>query len=96
MFLHVFGAYFGLAAAAAMYRGVNHNNPKEGSVYHSDLFSMIGTVFLWMFWPSFNSAAAIEDGQHRAVVNTYLSMCTSCIVAFAFSALVNKQRFNMV
>lgn len=29
-----------------------------------------GTVFLWMFWPSFNSAEQTGDDQQRAVINT--------------------------
>ena len=45
---------------------------KEGSSYNSDLFSMVGTVFLWMFWPSFNAGATAEgDAQMRAIINTY-------------------------
>ena len=56
-----------------------------------------GTVFLWCFWPSFNSALAQGDVQSRAVVNTYLSLCASCVVSFAVSALLDKRgRFSMV
>ena len=54
---------------------------------------MIGTIFLWMFWPSFNSAAALAgDAQHRAVLNTYFSLCASVLCAFATSAFLNEHK----
>ena len=43
MVIHCFGAYFGLAMAFVLQRPSDtDNNPKEGSVYHSDLFAIIG------------------------------------------------------
>ena len=48
MFVHVFGAYFGLAVARVLYSQETEENEKEGAVYHSDLFSMIGRLeLLW-------------------------------------------------
>nr|KAG5693574.1 hypothetical protein BaRGS_011699 [Batillaria attramentaria] len=97
MFVHVFGAYFGLAVARVLYSDDTDEHPKEGAVYHSDLFSMIGTIFLWLYWPSFNGGAASGDEQHRAVINTYLSLAACTIVTFALSAIVDKKgRFDMV
>ncbi|XP_015436153.1 PREDICTED: ammonium transporter Rh type A isoform X2 [Dufourea novaeangliae] len=98
MFVHAFGAYFGLAVSFVM--GMKEK-PKEhhleGPSYNSDIFAMIGTVFLWLFWPSFNSAALKGDDQHRAIINTLLSISASCVIAFATSALVSKDsKFNMV
>jgi len=55
-----------------------------------------GTVFLWLFWPSFNSAAAVGEGQYRAVVNTYFALAACAVVAFAVSALVCRGKFDMV
>ena len=45
MVVHAFGAYFGLAVAAVLYTPNIEEaaEEKEGSTYHSDLFSMIGT-----------------------------------------------------
>ncbi|XP_038065645.1 ammonium transporter Rh type B-like isoform X2 [Patiria miniata] len=90
MFVHVFGAYFGLAVAFILKRDATEDNEKEGATYHSDIFSLIGTIFLWMFWPSFNSALALEDARHRAVINTYFSLAACCVVTFAISTLLNK------
>ncbi|XP_074166778.1 ammonium transporter Rh type A [Sminthopsis crassicaudata] len=100
MTIHAFGAYFGLAVAGVLYRpGLKkkeHDNEK--SVYHSDLFAMIGTLFLWMFWPSFNSAIA-DAGQHQymAIINTYFSLAACVLTAFAFSSLVDHHgKLDMV
>ena len=64
----------------------------------SDMFSLVGTVFLWMFWPSFNAAAAAAGApQHRAVLNTYFSLCACVLASFAISAATHeKQKFVMV
>ena len=42
MIIHTFGAYFGLAVSAVMYRKKATDHPRNSSSYHSDLFSMIG------------------------------------------------------
>nr|XP_050863671.1 ammonium transporter Rh type B isoform X2 [Vespula vulgaris] len=98
MYVHAFGAYFGLAVSFIF--GMKEK-PKEhrleGSSYQSDIFAMIGTVFLWLFWPSFNGAALEGDDQQRAIINTLLSISGSCVIAFATSALISKDnKFNMV
>ncbi|XP_033991422.1 ammonium transporter Rh type A [Trematomus bernacchii] len=99
MIIHAYGAYFGLAVARVLYRpGLKNGHDNEGSVYHSDMFAMIGTVFLWMFWPSFNSAIA-EPGyaQLTAVINTYLSLAACVLSAYAVSSLVeHKGKLDMV
>ncbi|XP_047487124.1 ammonium transporter Rh type B-like [Penaeus chinensis] len=96
MFVHAFGAYFGLAVSFVLYRE-DHSTEKEGSSYRSDLFAMIGTVFLWLYWPSFNGGAAPGDDQHRAVINTYMALCSCTLTTFAISSLVDKEKkFNMV
>lgn len=60
--------------------------------------STTGTVFLWMFWPSFNSAIA-DPGltQLTAVINTYLSLAACVLSAYALSSLVeHKGKLDMV
>lgn len=43
MTIHTFGAYFGLTVTRVLYRpNLEQSKDKQGSVYHSDLFAMIG------------------------------------------------------
>ncbi|VDH94392.1 ammonium transporter Rh [Mytilus galloprovincialis] len=90
IFIHAFGAYFGLAVARVLYSNNLDEHQNEGTVYHSDLFSMIGTIFLWLYWPSFNGGAASGGEQYRAVINTYLSLVACTIITFAVSSIVDK------
>ncbi|XP_004696423.1 ammonium transporter Rh type A [Echinops telfairi] len=99
MTIHAFGAYFGLAVAGVLYRsGLREGHDNDESVYHSDLFAMIGTLFLWMFWPSFNSAIADPgEKQYRAIVNTYFSLAASVLTSYALSSLVeHRGKLDMV
>ncbi|NXS61254.1 RHAG protein, partial [Brachypteracias leptosomus] len=99
MTIHAFGAYFGLAITLVLYRpGLKNKHENEESTYHSDLFAMIGALFLWLFWPSFNSAIATEEIEKmRAIVNTYYSLAACAVVTFAMSSLVDQRgKFSMV
>ena len=52
--IHTFGAYFGLTVSLILSKIKKPVKAPEAS-YHSNIFSMIGTLFLWMYWPSFNA-----------------------------------------
>lgn len=72
---------------------------KQASVYHSDLFSFIGTLFLWVFYPSFNSLLAknlSDNGHTKAIINTVAAISASCVVTFGVSSLVGKGKINAV
>ncbi|XP_030645751.1 ammonium transporter Rh type C-like 2 isoform X1 [Chanos chanos] len=92
MVIHTFGGYYGLSISWVLYRpNLEQSKRLHGSVYHSDVFAMIGTLFLWMFWPSFNSAITDHgDGQHRAAINTYLCLASCVLTTFAISSLFEK------
>lgn len=129
MVIHTFGGYYGLAISWMLYRpNLDQSSRLHGSVYHSDVFAMIGklglaptafnptymegllwpltslclfftgTLFLWMFWPSFNSAITDHgDGQHRAAINTYLALAATVLTTFAVSSLFQKHgKLDMV
>uniref|UniRef100_A0A8D0D2M6 Rh family B glycoprotein n=1 Tax=Sander lucioperca TaxID=283035 RepID=A0A8D0D2M6_SANLU len=89
MTIHTFGAYFGLTVTRVLYRpNLDKSKHKNCSVYHSDLFAMIGTIYLWMFWPSFNSAVTAHgDDQHRTAMNTYYSLAACTLATYGMSAV---------
>jgi ammonium transporter Rh len=94
--IHSFGAYFGLACALVMTPGNAKGHPQNSSSYKSNLFAMIGTLFLWMYWPSFNSAtAASPNGALRTILVTLLALTGSCLSSFIVSSYFHKGKFHM-
>jgi ammonium transporter Rh len=61
-----------------------------GASYTSDTFSMIGTIFLWLCWPSFNGALVPAERQYLAIFNTFLSLCACTLMTFATSRLFRR------
>jgi ammonium transporter Rh len=66
---------------------------------------MVGTLFMFLHWPSFNAAlSAIYNGgggsgapnEFLSIVNTQLSLMGSVIATFAVSALTGRGRLNML
>ena len=99
IFIHAFGAYFGLAVSLVVTgkQRLDKGGHRFGSTYTTDTFAMVGTLFLWMFWPSFNGALAAGTSQHRAVINTILSLTNSCLGAFLCSKILQPgNKLSMV
>lgn len=97
IFIHTFAAYFGLAVSWVLYKKSFTESKKEVTTNNNDLFAMIGTIFLWLFYPSFNASGVTPgDAQQRAILNTYLSLCASAMSTFAVSSLINPdKKFGM-
>ena len=89
MVIHLFGAYFGLACSFVLGQKEdtkNKTHEDETSTRVTDTMAMVGTLFLFCFWPSFNGGLAGLSNPYvaqRAVVNTLISISTSCLMAFA-------------
>lgn len=54
--------------------------------------AMIGTLFLWMFWPSFNAGVFPQNQYEKSLVisNTILSLAGSCLSAIITSVFIRK------
>jgi ammonium transporter Rh len=63
--------------------------------YLSDIISMTGTLFLFVYWPSFNAAELVGSSQQRSVINTYLSISTSVITAIVWSKILKDGKLDM-
>lgn len=99
MYVHTFGAFFGLAVSFMLGVPTEKEQEDEGSTKNTDMLAMIGTIFLFMFWPSFNGVLAPTDhfAQERVVINTVLALSGSCVMAFFASSLLSKNsKFDMV
>lgn len=97
MVIHTFGAYFGLAATFWVTKPATKDNEEEGSIYSSDIFSLAGTIFLWVLWPSFQSAVAgSPQRQYLAQANTFLSLCGSTLGFATVSRFLNRNKFDVV
>lgn len=95
--IHMFGAYFGLACTYFF-------QPKKakidvagqnGGSYYSNLFAMIGTYFLFLYWPSFNGAIGKGSQALRAIINTVLSITSSTISALMITRIFKDERHTV-
>lgn len=90
--IHSFGAYFGLAVSYILSKKLQPvERPKI--TYISNIFALIGTFFLWMFWPSFNAGYFAETPYERSViiVNTILALTGSNLACYTMTALLQEK-----
>ena len=99
LYIHVFGAFFGVSIYMVLFytSKMKSKNLKENffnkSDYTSNLTSFIGILFLWCYFPSFNSGLVKNiNARYRSSINTYLSLTGSVLGAFSFSSLLYKGR----
>lgn len=96
MVIHAFGAYFGVALSLALGKTAGATGSAGTSKINSTV-AMVGTLFLYVFWPSFNSAPADAGSpeESRAVINTFFSLAAACVMTFASSAFFREGKFSM-
>ena len=104
--IHMFGAYFGLAVAYMLgppraYCSTQpttnlstiHTTQNNAVIPQEELLSMLGTLFLFIYWPSFNARAldANSHAQQRAIMGTIFALCSSTIGTFFASSFCNTK-----
>lgn len=85
--IHAFGAYFGLGVVATTAKKFQDKpGPKTNKV--SNEFCLLGSMVLWLFWPSFTSAVVSPELGYSTVLNTVLALCGSTLATYVFSKLI--------
>lgn len=79
--IHAFGAIFGLGVAASMTTQREYCTPIECDDT-SDRYSLLGSMVLWVFWPSFCAALVAPADVPRTAVNVILALCGSTLATY--------------
>lgn len=82
--IHAFGALFGIAAAVSLTTQQDMEIPIESDAT-TDKYSVLGSMVLWVFWPSFCAALVPVASIPHTVVNVFLALCGSTIATYIAS-----------
>jgi ammonium transporter Rh len=93
--IHAFGAYFGLGLSLALTTARQRSQPIESDAT-SDRFAMLGSMVLWLFWPSFATAIVPFEEMPQTVVNTVLALCGATLSTYFLSTYFHKGKTSMV
>lgn len=85
--IHAFGAYFGIGVVSnTMAKFENGPSAENDSI--SNQFCLIGSMVLWIFWPSFTSALVAPDQVIITAINTVLALCGATLATYVFTRLL--------
>ncbi len=79
--IHAFGALFGIAAAISLTNKEAMNIPID-SDFTSDRFSLLGSMLLWVFWPSFCAALVPPELVVHTGINVILALSGSTVATY--------------
>lgn len=92
--IHAFGAYFGLGLAMMLTSTLQRQQPIETDAT-SDRFAMLGSMVLWLFWPSFCSAIVPLEQVPQTAVNTVLALAGATLSTYLMSTLLRKGKTSI-
>lgn len=79
--IHAFGALFGISAAISLTTQKARETAIESNAT-SDRFSLLGSMVLWIFWPSFCAALVPAELIPVSVVNVFLALSGSTLATY--------------
>lgn len=92
--IHAFGAYFGVGMALMMRNRRQCEEPIkcDGT---SDRFSMLGSMVLWVFWPSFCCAIVSFEQVPITAINTVMALAGATLSTYLLGTLMRKGKTNI-
>ncbi len=82
--IHAFGALFGLGAALSLTTKNQYGAAIETDAV-SDRFSLLGSMILWVFWPSFCAALVLPEEVVLTGINVILALSGATIITVFMS-----------
>lgn len=91
--IHMFGALFGTAAILSLTTREDYETEIEADAT-SERFSMLGSMVLWVFWPSFCGALVHPALLQQTVVNVIIALCGSTLATY-FASLAFRKKVSV-
>lgn len=88
--IHAFGAFFGFGLIMTMTTKKEFDTPIESEAV-SDKFSMLGSMVLWIFWPSFCAALVPEAKVPQTAVNVVIALCGATLATYVTSCALRRK-----
>jgi ammonium transporter Rh len=88
--IHAFGAFFGFGLILTMTTRKEFNTPIESDAV-SDKFSMLGSMILWIFWPSFCAALVPEAKVAETAVNVVIALCGATLATYVTTSVLRRK-----
>ncbi len=85
--IHAFGAYFGLGVVAFTQKKFK-DAPLCQTDATSNQFCLLGSMILWVFWPSFTSAVVDPSRVVLTAINTVFALAAASLATYVFSKLI--------
>lgn len=85
--IHAFGAYFGLGVVSNTLSKFAKGPESENNAL-SNQFCLLGSMILWIFWPSFTSALVAPNEVVLTAINTVFALCGATLATYVFTRLL--------
>jgi len=92
--IHAFGACFGMGLAITLTKKEHHGMKVEADCVN-DKLSILGSMVLWIFWPSFCSAVVPAEQFQATAVNTIMALCGATVATYVMSPALHKGKCSI-